>query len=69
MRKLPSLLARTLTSGTSGSSVLPDMSEGKKNWLYFGRFRNVSKEFILSGGGPSCVDMVWITDMPLTVSS
>lgn len=29
MRKLPSLLARTLTFGTSGSSVLPDMSEGK----------------------------------------
>lgn len=29
MRKLPSLLARTLTSGSSGSSVLPDMSEGK----------------------------------------
>ncbi|XP_075031056.1 acyl-coenzyme A thioesterase 9, mitochondrial isoform X1 [Calonectris borealis] len=28
MRKLPSILARTLTSGTSGSSVLPDMSEG-----------------------------------------
>ncbi|NXW48993.1 ACOT9 thioesterase, partial [Nyctiprogne leucopyga] len=27
MRKLPSLLARTLTSGTSGSPVLPDMSE------------------------------------------
>lgn len=30
MRKLPSVLARTLTSGTSGSSMLPDMSEGKK---------------------------------------
>ncbi|PKU46889.1 acyl-coenzyme a thioesterase mitochondrial isoform x3 [Limosa lapponica baueri] len=28
MRKLPSVLARTLTSGTSGSSMLPDMSEG-----------------------------------------
>ncbi|NXM70754.1 ACOT9 thioesterase, partial [Serilophus lunatus] len=27
MRKLPNALARTLTSGTSGSSVLPDMSE------------------------------------------
>ncbi|KFP13329.1 hypothetical protein Z169_09119, partial [Egretta garzetta] len=27
MRKLPSVLARTLTSGTSGSPVLPDMSE------------------------------------------
>ncbi|KAM6095899.1 acyl-coenzyme A thioesterase 9, mitochondrial isoform 2-T9 [Chlamydotis macqueenii] len=28
MRKLPSLLVRTLTSGTNGSSALPDMSEG-----------------------------------------
>ncbi|KAM6383858.1 acyl-coenzyme A thioesterase 9, mitochondrial isoform 4-T9 [Alca torda] len=28
MRKLPSVLARTLTSATSGSSMLPDMSEG-----------------------------------------
>ncbi|KAM6095901.1 acyl-coenzyme A thioesterase 9, mitochondrial isoform 4-T5 [Chlamydotis macqueenii] len=27
MRKLPSLLVRTLTSGTNGSSALPDMSE------------------------------------------
>lgn len=29
MRKLPSLLARTLTSGTTGSPELPDMNEGK----------------------------------------
>lgn len=29
MRKLPSVLARKLASGTSGSPVLPDMSEGK----------------------------------------
>lgn len=31
MRKLPSVLARTLSSGTSGSPGLPDMSEGKVN--------------------------------------
>ncbi|OXB75307.1 UNVERIFIED_CONTAM: hypothetical protein H355_008491 [Colinus virginianus] len=29
MRKLPSLLARTLASGTNGSPLLPDMAEGK----------------------------------------
>ncbi|NXS47031.1 ACOT9 thioesterase, partial [Balaeniceps rex] len=44
MRKLPSVLARTLTSGTSGSPVLPDMSEVRSrlrdivgastNWRY-----------------------------------
>lgn len=31
MRKLPSVLARTLTSGTSASPGLPDMSQGKVN--------------------------------------
>lgn len=29
MWKLPSFLARTLTSGTSGLPLLPDMAEGK----------------------------------------
>lgn len=31
MRKLPSVLARTLTSGTSASPGLPDMFQGKVN--------------------------------------
>lgn len=31
MRKLPSVLARMLTSGTSASPGLPDMSEGKED--------------------------------------
>lgn len=67
MRRLPSVLARMLTSGTGVSPGLPDMSEGKEDGC--GRFNDVSEEFVFPGGVPSSISMVWIMNVPLSVSS
>lgn len=52
MGRLPSILAKTLTSGTGGSPVLPDMSEGKVIHLYLRSFSSASKESIVSTWWP-----------------
>lgn len=67
MRKLPSVLSRTLTSGTSASPGLPDMFQGKVNGYNPENLMMLPRSLFFSGDVPSCINIVM--NVPLFVSS